>query len=114
MGIRWEGKVEANLKTLGLKNKRAMVAAANYVAPKLEEHMRSNATWTDRTGAARNGLGAQTVVSTNRVAIVLFHSVSYGVYLETRWGGKYAIIRPTLAVGGPMYAETFKRLAGLR
>jgi hypothetical protein len=114
MSIRWEGKVEANLKTLGLKNKRAMVAAANYVAPKLEAHMRNNASWTDRTGAARAGLGAQVVTSTNRVAIVMFHSVSYGVYLETRWGGKYAIIRPTMPMGGQMFAETFKRLAGLQ
>lgn len=114
MGIRWTGNVTGNLKTLGLRNKQAMVAAANYTAPKLEAHMRTTAPWTDRTGAARAGLGAQVVTSTNKVAIVLFHSVSYGVYLETRWGGKYAVIRPTLPMGGQMFAETFKRLAGLR
>lgn len=111
MGIRWEGNVTGNLRTLNVRNQRAMVASANYVAPKLEAHMKNNATWTDRTGAARNGLGAQVVSSGNKCAIVLFHSVSYGVYLETRWGGKYAIIRPTLSVGGPMFVETFKRLA---
>lgn len=113
MGIRWEGKVTGNLRTLDMKAKRALIGSANYVAPKLEQHMKSNATWTDRTGAARNGLGAQVVAGNNKVAIVLFHSVSYGVYLETRWGGKYAIIRPTIATGGPMFAETYKRLVGL-
>ena len=113
MPIHWEGKVQANLRTLNAKNQRAMIAAANYVAPKLEAHMKNNAPWTDRTGAARNGLGANVVTTGNRVAIVLYHSVNYGPYLETRWGGKYAIIRSTLAIGGPMYAETFKRLASL-
>lgn len=110
MGVRWTGDVTGELRTLDMRAKRGLVAAANYVAPKLEAHMKNNATWTDRTGAARNGLGAQVVYGGNKVAIVLFHSVSYGVYLETRWGGKYSIIRPTLSVGGPMFAETYKRL----
>lgn len=109
--VRWEGNVTARLNQLGPHMKRSMVAAANYVAPQLEQHMRTNATWTDRTGAARAGLGASVVVSTNKVAIVLFHSVAYGVYLETRWGGRYAIIRPTLAIGGPKFAEAFKKIA---
>lgn len=109
--FRLEGNLEARLNQFGPKVKRGMVGAANYVAPVAEQYMRSNAPWTDRTSAARNGLHAQVQVSTNKVAIVLFHTVPYGVFLEIRWGGKYAIIEPTMAAVGPLFVEAIQRLA---
>lgn len=107
----FEGDLTARLNRIGPEVKRAMVAAAHYSATHAEGYMKDNAPWTDRTGAARNGLGAQVVVSTNKVAIVLYHSVPYGVWLELRWDGKYAIIEPTMATVGPLFVETIGRLA---
>lgn len=95
-GMRWEGNLTARLNQFGPKAKRAMVASAGYVAPQAESYMKQNAKWTDRTGNARQGLGAQVVAERNKVAVVLYHTVPYGVYLELRWGGKYAIIEPTM------------------
>lgn len=62
-----------------------------------ESYMRSNASWTDRTGNARNGLFAQhdgepMVEHT----LTLYHTMHYGFWLEVRWSGKYAIIGPTM------------------
>ena len=100
-GITWSGNLSGNLNTLGAKTKARMVAVAKYVAPQIQSDMRSNAPWEDQTGNARNGLFAVTQVSTNVVDIVLYHSVPYGIWLELRWSGKYAIITPSLAKWGP-------------
>lgn len=110
-GWRLEGDMEARLNQFGPDVKRGMVAAANYVAPLAEAHMKANAPWTDRSTNARDGLKARTVVSTNKVAIVLYHSVPYGVFLEIRWGGRFAIIEPTIMVMAPKFVEAIGRLA---
>ena len=100
-GIEWKGNLVANLNQFGPKTKSRMVATAKFVAPQIQSDMRSNAPWTDQTGNARNGLFTSVQVSTNNVAIVLYHSVPYGIWLELRWSGKYAIITPSLAKWGP-------------
>lgn len=102
-GITWKGNLSGNIKTLGIRNKAAMVATAKYVAPQIQSDMRSNAPWRDQTGNARNGLFAVVKTSTNKVDIVLYHSVPYGIWLELRWSGKYAIITPSIAKWGPKY-----------
>jgi hypothetical protein len=108
--FRLEGDLVARVNQFGPKAKRAMVAAANYVAPQAESFMKENAKWTDRTGNARQGLHAQVVVAQNKVAIVLYHSVPYGVFLELRWGGKYAIIEPAMAYTGDAFVKAVARL----
>lgn len=102
-GIVWKGNLSGNLQTLGTRVKARMVATARHVAPQIQSDMRENAKWNDVTGNARNGLFASVKVSTNKVDIVLYHSVPYGIWLELRWSGKYAIITPSLAKWGPRY-----------
>jgi hypothetical protein len=101
--IQWSGNLSGNIQTLGLRTKARMVATAKYVAPQIQSDMRANAPWEDQTGNARNGLFSVVQVSTNEVAIVLYHSVPYGIWLELRWSGKYAIITPSLAKWGPRF-----------
>ena len=100
-GFEWKGDLFGNVNTFGTKTKARMVAVAKFSAPQIQSDMRQNAAWQDRTGNARNGLFAKPQVSTNAVAIVLYHSVPYGIWLELRWSGKYAIITPSLAKWGP-------------
>lgn len=103
VSFRWNKlDLSANVKRMHIFNRAAMLAAAQYIAPQAEAHMRTSARWTDQTGNARSGLRASVVVEDggNRIAIVLFHSVSYGIWLETRWNGRYAIIRPTVQIYG--------------
>jgi len=105
-GIVWEGDLTMKLNQFGPRAKAAMVAAAKFIEPQALSYMKTNAPWTDRTGNARNGLASTTEVGFNQVAIVLYHQVPYGVYLETRWSGKYQIIAPTIERYAPLFAKT--------
>ena len=107
----WEGDLtEQRIQQIGPAAKRAMVAVVGRTAPQAEAWMKSNARWTDRTGNARNGLGAQPSLSRNKAALVLYHSVPYGIYLELRWAGRYAIIRPAIEHFGPIMMQSLSRL----
>lgn len=64
-------------------------------------YMQENASWEDRTGDAREGLVSEFYKTGNEMGIVLAHTVDYGIWLEVRWSGRYAIIIPTLEVMGP-------------
>ena len=109
--FRLEGDLIVNLANLDNYMRRAIVAAANYVAPQAEAHMKTTAKWTDRTGAARNGLRAKVETGGDTTAIILYHSVHYGIWLELRWGGKYAVIEPTVQHMAPVFVQTIGRLA---
>jgi hypothetical protein len=113
--FRWEGDLtEQRIQQIGPTIKRAMVAAAGKTAPQAESWMKTNARWTDRTGNARNGLTARSVISTNSVKVVLSHSVPYGIWLEVRWDGKYAIIEPAIREWAPRMMDLVARLAFTR
>lgn len=109
-GWKWEGDLVGNLDGFDLKAQRAMRAGAEYVAPQIQAFMKTNAPWTDRTGNARQGLKTKVYQKNDTVAIVLYHSMPYGPFLEVRWGGKYGIIPDSIAYGGPLFVETVGRL----
>lgn len=78
----------------------ALRAFTSYQSSKVQDFMRSNAPWTDRTGNARGGLFASARSDGNGHTIVIYHTVPYGIWLEVAHGGQYAIITPTLRVEG--------------
>lgn len=82
----------------------------DFQATRIESSMRSNAPWTDRTSNARNGLSARPRHQRGKHAIILSHSVPYGIWLEVRWSGKYGIIPESVRSGG---AETMAMLSRL-
>lgn len=97
--IVWEGitQINANLDLYGRKIHEAMLGVANYFAPVLETEAKNNAPWNDRTGNARQGLnGFAEDVSATIVEIYLAHKMDYGVWLELKNSGRYAIILPTI------------------
>lgn len=70
---------------------------AGALAEDIRRYAQSNAPWQDVTGDARAGLDAEVDKRPNgEVAIVLFHTVPYGVYLENANGGSKAIVIPTM------------------
>lgn len=81
----------------------AMVGTTiEYWASRAEGHMRANAPWQDQTGNARAGLNARTEhLPLLRHSIILSHTMPYGIWLEVRWSGRYAIIDPTMQFIGP-------------
>lgn len=124
--IVWErDEITPNIEALSPKLDLALTGIMEYQSPRVQSHARSNATWTDRTSNARNGLFAQAYsTSTGRgrdsagrftrggssYGIVLFHSVPYGIWLEVRWSGRYSIIMPTIEEKGPDVMRMVHRL----
>lgn len=75
---------------------KAIEFTLDYWATRAMSQMKSGARWSDRTTNARNGLMAKRFNSDDGASLVLWHSVPYGIWLEVRWSGRYAIIGPTL------------------
>lgn len=91
--------------------RKAIRAIMYRYAPKAEAYMRTTAPWTDRTGLARMGLGAEPIADRSDVyAIVLYHTVEYGIWLEVRFNGTYAVIQPTVEQFGPQVMSGLERL----
>lgn len=81
-----------------------------YYEPQVENYAKINAPWQDQTTNARNGLVATSGKEGGTHYIVLAHQVPYGIWLEVRWSGKYAIIMPTVDVFGPKVMGTLQKL----
>lgn len=92
--------------------------AFDYMVPRATTYARTNAPWTDQTGNARAGLAAvheKIPMVVHR--LVVHHSMPYGLWLEVRWSGRYAIIGPTMVYTAPQLAiavtEAVKRAVDL-
>jgi hypothetical protein len=82
--------------TLVLDIRVGMAAATAGFAKDVEDYAREHAPWEDRSGEARSGLKAEARQRLWTYTIILYHTVDYGIWLEIRWDGKYAIILPTI------------------
>lgn len=108
--IRWFDPLRAKLRNSPERLRRAALLTTHSMSPQIESYMKLNAPWTDRTSNARNGLAARAYEDGDEIGIVLFHQVDYGIWLETRFGGRYAIIDPTIEVMGPQVMARYYRL----
>lgn len=90
-----------NLKALEPAIEAGVGLAFDAMQPVAESFMRENAPWHDRTGNARGGLRAQHVPGKSSHSLILFHTMPYGIFLEVRWSGRYAIIAPSVKQLGP-------------
>jgi hypothetical protein len=97
-------KIPQNANRMGVKLLGELFALATFTASKMQSEARSNAPWNDQTGNARQGLMAKSYrsyaadLSGGRIVVgaVLYHTVPYGIFLETRFSGKYRVIMPTV------------------
>jgi hypothetical protein len=97
--FRWDTSPTVLANNLGSYLNRLLAAIgslADFFAARIESFARSNAPWTDRTGDARRGLTAKVFKSAAAVTIVLFHTMSYGIWLEVKNQGRFAIILKAL------------------
>jgi len=90
-------------KMLGL----IYMVAQNHAA-EIEAFAKSTATWTDRTGHARQSL--QGTAQQNEIATILrlAHGVEYGKWLELANSGKYAIVYPTIEADVESFLDDVK------
>lgn len=109
-----------NIRNFDSKFDRVVTAQMLYHRNEMTKYARDNAPWNDITGNARSGLHTEFSVqatasgSNKEWQLILAHSVYYGIYLETRWSGRYAIIEPTVNVIAPLLfnrlSETFSKM----
>lgn len=85
-----------------------IVSAGAREAAQLEASAKQNAPWTDRTGNARRTLsGFIKKDGESAYAIGVCGNMPYSPRLETGFGGRYAILAPTLYAAAP---DMIKRL----
>lgn len=75
---------------------RAIHFVLKYWVAQAMSMMKTGARWTDDTGNARQGLMAKDFPSSDGGSLVLWSAAPYGIWLEIRWSGKYAIVGPVM------------------
>lgn len=81
----------------------------DYHAAQGQADMKTNAPWTDRTSAARNGLFTVTEHETGHYTIVFSHTVHYGIWLEVKFSARDAVIMPTVQSRGQALMDDIRR-----
>lgn len=100
------------LANFSFKSANRMGEFAQEFADDLVKYAQDNAPWEDRTGMAREGLNAEVSLENESLEIVLQHTEEYGIWLEIRWGAKYAIIIPTIETMGPRLYDKMNDMFG--
>lgn len=101
-GLIWTNKtLIRNSKLFPIYFQAGVTAIVERFQQKVLEYMQENAPWEDQTGAAREGLNTSVESSIGEWVMTLSHGVDYGIWLEIRWSGAYAIILPTILHMGP-------------
>ena len=100
----------------------ALLGMMGQIRGDLENYMKANAPWQDRTGAARSSLSASAnITGKGSVTLTARHGVGYGGYLETGtnynpWTGRgnkaYPIIGPATQAFYPEVREVMDLIAG--
>jgi len=86
----------ARLDRLEQLTPRAIRGGTALTAANATAHMKTEAPWTDRTGAARSGVLASDTSSGDEFSILLAHAVKYGIWLELMQAGRFSIVTPTI------------------
>lgn len=90
---------------------KGVYAIGQRYAPLIENWMKDNAPWTDRTANARQSLWTEvTDVANQMVSIILSHGVYYGIFLELNNAGRYAIINPAIDHFAPLIWSDVQRM----
>lgn len=106
-GGSFEGPIGAAAAVATLRDvviPQGMADGAAQLAQDMEVFARANASWQNRTGDARRGLTGVPFADAGQVGASIVHTVPYGIFLENKHNGAYAIISRT--------QETFAPLAG--
>jgi len=79
-------------------------------APVVENYMKQQAPWTDRTGLARQGMYTKVEYKPKQfIRMDLDHRMWYGKYLEYHHAGRFAIVLPTRDYYGPRIINEARR-----
>lgn len=87
----------ANIDRFVKQLENGIILVFELYAPQIEGDMKENAPWTDRSGNARQTLKVFWYKPEDGVlALVAKQQMDYGLWLELKNGGRFAIVLPTL------------------
>lgn len=105
----YEGNLMRNIDTGDRKVQSIIFAKVEQYSVLTENYARLNAPWTDRTGNARGTLHTIARHVPKYHTITLQHAMPYGIWLEVRNSGQYAIILPTIKEMGPRLMRSLNK-----
>ncbi len=74
--------IAGNIRSRRERAGSVLLALCQSHGGRLETRTKANSQWKDRTGNARQGIGNQVQASGDVIEIVIYHTQSYGVFLE--------------------------------
>lgn len=115
--FRWVGKKPSDLFEKEVARYAATIRKeldnlADAWQPIIEDYMKINAPWKDRSSNARQTLNVTVDKSKDRTELILAHGMEYGIYLELAHSGAWAIINPTLDLYGPKVWDSVLDMLG--
>lgn len=110
----WDDRQLVNaLGSFNARYEKQLFGLTRIYATRATAYARKNAIWTDRTGNARNGLSSRGEKDGRVYRVTVFHGVPYGIWLEVKFSGRYAILRPTVDALGPQFLHDAGKLFSL-
>lgn len=114
-GVSWSEDLEKVLIRGTLEYKAGLEkqfdALVQRYAPLIENWMKENAPWEDRTTHARQSLRARIEFEINEIFINMYYeNVSYDVFLEYAHSGRYSILAPALDYWSPVLWREIKAI----
>lgn len=113
-GIIWESRPEdafsEGYSAYARNIRGTIIVLLNNHKADIQEWMQQNASWKDRTGAARRGLYVDVSIMADSIVATLGYSVPYGIFLETKQTGKHAILTPAVDYWTPIIIEELQAI----
>lgn len=103
-------RLRKNIRNFDRTLRNNVAAVGDFQVQETTAFLKTNARWTDRTGAARSGLFAVGIEGPNFYEIFMAYSVWYGIYLETAHDRRYAIITPAIRIMGAAFMQKLQGL----
>lgn len=110
VAIQWHGVREFKQKMTAKEKAIADIPyqVLSQFAPQIESQAKEDAVWTDRTGNARQSLWSRAYRTKTGAVLYLVHGMAYGVHLELKYQGRYAIIMRTLDIYTPRIRDMLR------
>lgn len=110
-GVAWQGlaNIDSNIYDFRDSALETLREGAERLKDDMVQYMKTHAIWKDRTGNARAGLqGVVIWEDEEHFSIFLGHGadIYYGIWLEVRFGGRYAIVSQTVQYFAPQIGAT--------
>lgn len=107
-GVNWtSNSLKINLTGATAKAAHYLAKTTDFYSLRSMSSAKKSAPWQDRSGNARNGLYSDFRIDSSSSGatyqIDLYHRMPYGIWLESRWGGKWGIINKTIDSEGPKF-----------